>query len=336
MKPTNKQLFLHYRSNHQEHVFKAIVYNQALLAVMVCSHPVWTERYLGRLRTKFLEQEYPASLIDDGFEKAKKNKRTDLIFQDKKKKDKDKNKKRMRNCLCVTLNPGNPPFQKWIKELLPILHRDKELKKLIPSIPLVAKQPPNVASMAIRAKHWKTSNPLEENNQPGCIRHHQPEKCVCCSKMEEKATIFKSSATGRQYKITRTYDCLSRWVVYVVTCTTCNIQYVGQTTQEMRKRHYGHRSEVRSGMAGLGSHFHDMHGMGLDLKKDQDLNTCLSSFRLTIVASVKPPSTPEEMQTSQAHLDRIEADLQHRLKCMDEHGGMNRRDENDRKRRRQV
>ena len=122
----------------------------------------------------------------------------------------------------------------------------------------------------------------------------------------------------------------------MVTCTTCNIQYVGQTTQEMRKRHYGHRSDVRSRTAGLGSHFHDMHGLGMDLRKDEDLSTCMSSFRLTIVASVKPPATPEEMQTSQAHLDRIEADLQHRLRCMDEDGGMNRRDENDRKRRRQV
>ena len=154
--------------------------------------------------------------------------------------------------------------------------------------------------------------------------------------MEEKTNKFQSSETGREYTITRTYNCLSRWVVYVVTCTTCNIQYVGQTTQEMRKRHYGHRHDVRSGIAGLGSHFHEVHGGGLDLSKEDDLRSCMSSFRLAIVASVKPPSTPEEAQTSQAHLDRIEADLQHRLRCMDEDGGMNRRDENERKRRRQT
>ena len=35
-------------------------------------------------------------------------------------------------------------------------------------------------------------------------------------------------------------------------------------------------------------------------------------------------------------IPRIEADLQHHLRCMNEDGGMNRRDENDRKRRRQV
>ena len=72
------------------------------------------------------------------------------------------------------------------------------------------------------------------------------------------------------------------------------------------------------------------------MKKDDDLKTCISRFRLTIVASVKPPSTPEEVQTSKAHLDRIEGDLQHRLRCMDEDGGMNRRDGNERKRRRQI
>ena len=72
---------------------------------MVCSHPEWTDRYLGRLRTKFLEQEYPASLVDEGFEKAKKNKRTDLIFQNKKKKEKEKKKKKNEELPLCHLKP---------------------------------------------------------------------------------------------------------------------------------------------------------------------------------------------------------------------------------------
>ena len=35
VKPTNKQLFLHFRSNHPKHVFRSLVFNQALLAVTV-------------------------------------------------------------------------------------------------------------------------------------------------------------------------------------------------------------------------------------------------------------------------------------------------------------
>ena len=75
--------------------------------------------------------------------------------------------------------------------------------------------------------------------------------------MEESKEKFTSTRTGREYKIRRIYTCTSRWVIYLVTCTDCNIQYVGQTTQEMRQRHYGHRSDIKSGTAGLGSHFNE-------------------------------------------------------------------------------
>ena len=168
--------------------------------------------------------------------------------------------------------------------------------------------------------------------EPGCVRNHQPESCVCCLKMDERVKIFESSATHREYQIQRSYSCLSKWVVYVVTCRLCNIQYTGQTTQEMRKRHYGHRSEIRNGLAGLGSHFKDTNGAGMDLSQNQNLKTCMAGFSLAVVASVKPPSSPEEIPACQARLDRLEGDLQHRLRCMSEQGGMNIRDETTRKR----
>ena len=74
----------------------------------------------------------------------------------------------------------------------------------------------------------------------------------------------------------------------------------GQTTQEMRQRHYGHRSDIRSGTAGLGSHFKEVHGNGLDLGSKANLEACMDSFRLVIVASVRPPANPEEQLTCQA------------------------------------
>jgi hypothetical protein len=150
--------------------------------------------------------------------------------------------------------------------------------------------------------------------------------------MEEKTTTVRSTMTAREYKITRHYDCQSTWVVYVVTCIDCQVQYVGQTTQTMAARHYGHRREVRTGADGLGRHFLEEHGVGLDLSKKEDLATCLESFHLQVMGSVKPPATPEEEPACQYRLDRLEADLQKRLRCMQENGGMNIRDENNRKR----
>ena len=151
--------------------------------------------------------------------------------------------------------------------------------------------------------------------------------------MEERVTKLSSTATRREYSISRTYNCLSSWVIYVVTCRFCHIQYTGQTTKEMRVRHYGHRSDIKNGIAGLGSHFKETHGIGLDLSQQDDLKTCMAGFSLAIVASVKPPSTPEEIPACQGRLDSLEGDLQHRLRCLSEHGGMCIRDETKRRRR---
>ena len=79
----------------------------------------------------------------------------------------------------------------------------------------------------------------------------------------------------------------SSLVIYLVTCGTCNILYEGQTTQELRQRHYGHRSDIRSGTAGLGSHFKEYHGNGLDLKDKYKISTCMNSFSLVVAARLK-------------------------------------------------
>ena len=59
----------------------------------------------------------------------------------------------------------------------------------------------------------------------------------------------------------------------------------------------------------------------------------LNIFPHILLASVRPPSSPEEEEAAQNHLDRVEADLRKRLRCMDENGGMNRRDEDKRRKR---
>jgi hypothetical protein len=83
VKPTNKQLFLHYRSCHPEHVFRATVYSQALLGKTVCSYPDWCERYMQRLRVKFIEQEYPEKLIVEQFDRVRKLSREDILYKQK-------------------------------------------------------------------------------------------------------------------------------------------------------------------------------------------------------------------------------------------------------------
>ena len=89
--------------------------------------------------------------------------------------------------------------------------------------------------------------------------------------MEDVTTMVKSTRTRREYMISRNYNCQSSWIIYVVTCQACQVQYTGQTKRTMAARHYGHRNEIKNGLDGLGKHFKEKHSVGLDLSRKEDL-----------------------------------------------------------------
>ena len=89
IKPTNKQLYLDFNSNHPMHCKQSIPYSQALRVVERCSSPEDRDAELEKLKNRFEERNYPCKLIDEKFEKAKKKERRKLIFQERKNKTGD-------------------------------------------------------------------------------------------------------------------------------------------------------------------------------------------------------------------------------------------------------
>ena len=83
-------------------------------------------------------------------------------------------------------NPANPPFHTWITNLLGTLHEDPEIKVLLSMIPIVTRQPPSVASLAIKSRHWlDPTGPGPTQLPAGCHRQHAQRSCVCCTRMDE-------------------------------------------------------------------------------------------------------------------------------------------------------
>ena len=275
------------------------------------------------LKEKFLDQGYPRKLIMEEVGRALEVDRNDLLFNTNKKK-----KKTVVAPLVITFSPANPSFKKWIAEDLPILHEEPKMKKLLPKIDVVTRQAPSIAKKTIRSRHWKTK---PENGPPslppGNFRLHS-RNCVTCKRMEDGRVRYKSAKTGREYKITRHYTCESTHIVYLAKCLLCNVDYIGQSTRSMRARHLGHRSEIRSGADGLGRHFLEQHGQGLNLKNSDIFEeSVMRYFSLTIVASVEPGKP-----WTQDKLDQLEGRLQKNLMTMDYNGGLNIRDEVKRRR----
>ena len=324
VKPSNKRLYLHYKSCHPQHTFKSIIYSQALQGVMVNSRAEWNIEYLRELREKFLDQGYPIKLINGEFRRALQVDRNELLFNTSRKK-----KRTVIAPLVVTYSPGNPNFRDWIRQELPTLHEEPKLKTLIPKIDVVTRQAPNIEKKVIRSRHWKNkqlSGPPPPH--PGNFVLHS-KNCVTCRRLEDEKTKYKSAKTGRKYKISRHYTCESTFVLYLVHCSLCQVDYIGQTIRSMRARHLGHRSEIRSGADGLGRHFLDKHGQGIDLKQETVFEeNVMKYFSLTIIASVEPGKP-----WSQSRLDELEGKFQKNMMTMDYNGGINIRDEVKRKRR---
>ena len=230
--------------------------------------------------------------------------------------------------MVITYNPGNPKLKNWIFEEINLLHEDPKLKKIFPSIDVVTRQTANIKRRIMRNKFSNSDGGVPAPPRPAGNFHYHDRRCVCCARMEDGITKVKISKTGREYEIRRHYTCLSTHVVYLATCSICSSQYVGQTTMEMRRRHYGHRDEVKRGSDGIGEHFHQhADDMRLDLRKGEDMDRLMSEFKLVIVGSVQPGQP-----WTQSRLDNLEADLQHRFQCLLKHGGMGKRDETKRRR----
>ena len=66
----------------------------------------------------------------------------------------------------------------------------------------------------------------------GCFKCSN--KCDLCKNYLVGNKIFHSACTGRFYSIRQELKCRSKNVIYLVTCKTCKVQYVGSTWNEFK------------------------------------------------------------------------------------------------------
>ena len=258
VKPSNAQLFLDYKSNHPEHCKKSIIYSQSLRAVERCSKVENLSSHLEDLKKKFLTRNYPQNLVDSQVERALTRDRKTLIQQNRKRKDKGKEKVR----LIFTQNESNPPIHRWVRDARKTLIRDEKSVEIGKMVQITTRQPKNIKSIVTKNnnKGAMEQGPPSEAEK-GCFKC---KKCrVACPIVKEGKT-FKSTNTGRVYPIKQRLTCTSQYIVYLATCRKCMGQYVGKSTQQFRRRHSGHKQEVKNKIGGLGHHYGGARGCGYE------------------------------------------------------------------------
>ncbi|KAK3756299.1 hypothetical protein RRG08_064785 [Elysia crispata] len=70
-------------------------------------------------------------------------------------------------------------------------------------------------------------------------------RCMTCTSITS-STTFTTTITRKSYNILHSLSCHSHNVIYLITCNLCNKQYVGLTSQTLRKRFNTHRFNINN------------------------------------------------------------------------------------------
>jgi hypothetical protein len=96
---------------------------------------------------------------------------------------------------------------------------------------LAFKQPPNLRKMLVRAKL------PTENQAKRKLKGMKPcnEPCNLCPYINTSKEII-STQTKEKFVINDLFNCNTKGVIYLTTCTYCNKQYVGQSGRKLKGR----------------------------------------------------------------------------------------------------
>ena len=83
----------------------------------------------------------------------------------------------------------------------------------------------------------------DEEVKVGC--YECGKSCIDCQYLKEKGSYFVSNITKRRHKVRQYVNCLSKNVVYLVTCKKCGKQGVGET-KNFKSRMANYRSSIRN------------------------------------------------------------------------------------------
>ena len=245
-KQTNQMNYLHYSSSHPPSVFKGIVVGECTRFIRNSSDQVTYTQTIQKLKEALKLRGYPPHLLDKWVQTR--------LFENRKLLLEDKVHDRVRRPVMVQQFSGKTKPIGWIlNQSWGVVTNLPDLADKFDGGPLssytVAK---SVSKMVVRAKLKCVPNPpdigLNESHicfpTNNTICNHP--QCECC-KLIKNVSHIHSTASHQTYPIEGTYTCKSMEVIYIITCSQCGIQYVGETGTTVGRRMRAHRNKLEGG-----------------------------------------------------------------------------------------
>ena len=222
----------------------------ALRIRRICSNPDTFESRATELSDQLRRRGYNIQSISTATSKARSQRRDDLLRY--------KPKPEPSGTLIpfvLTYHPELPKVKEIVNKHWPIIESSKRLNKIFPQKPIMAyRRPKSLRDILVHAK----LNPDPSDDGPtGESKPCGNKRCFTCKLMTP--TQIAKSSSGASVKLKRQTNCKSANVIYLITCTQCGKQYVGETKRALNERMNGHRSDWtkrRFQRSPVAEHFH--------------------------------------------------------------------------------
>ena len=149
----------------------------------------------------------------------------------------------------LTYNPSLSNFNKILSDQWThAVKKNPLIKESLPEPPTISfKRPKNLRDTLVKAQVPKPrpNRPLRTKNVFLKCNHPRCGSCPYCPNSKTHTATFMK----KTWHIQDPTSCLTKNCIYSITCTKCmkdNVQYIGMTSTEARKRFSRHRSNVDS------------------------------------------------------------------------------------------
>ena len=144
----------------------------------------------------------------------------------------------------ITYNPALPNITRIIHKHSHVLYSSDRCKKVFTSLPLVAHQRcKNISDILVRAKLPEPVNTDNSRFPPGSFRCNK-NNCTTCPYIEDGRTQYTFNSTGQMNQIKSHITCETSNVIYMIQCTKCNLQYIGEIKRRLKERFNEHRRPI--------------------------------------------------------------------------------------------
>jgi len=275
IKPTYKNQYLHYNSEHPAHIKSSIPYSQAIRLRRIIDDDNILHEEITNLKKRFQQRNYPAILLDRELGKINLIERSNtLIYKTDQQKKENFAKFLKGSSFLPLIIPFNSAFNKKPKlyeqikhSWLDFLTKHEDIKVIFEgSIPqIIFSRGTTIQNSLITTKYSsftltdlnniKTLQALEnETNLTVNKCHHS--RCDCCNFIRCSST-FASTITGQEFHINTSMNCNSYNIIYLITCNKCYKQYVGETSRKLKDRLNDHKSNISTNKkTAIAIHFH--------------------------------------------------------------------------------